>query len=232
MLSRWLDLCRRLGVKGNENYHTNLYIQLAYYYNQPHRRYHTLDHIRKMLAQLDEVKSLINLPENLELAIWFHDAIYETWSNDNEIRSAGLAVHYIRDLMVLPRDVANKVAYLIERTQYFDDSGIYEPRTPDSKYLVDIDLYVGLGGDYQDFQINKNLTALEYGWRERYDPRGFKKRRLEIFLMLYSRAPFYLTEYFRNRYEVQTKANLESAITDLEEELLGPKMAKEAKTAG
>lgn len=228
LLGRWLDFCRRLGVKENENYHTKLFIQLVYYYNQPNRRYHDLGHIRKMLNKFDEIKHLLNNPDAVELAIWFHDAIYETWANDNEIRSADLASYFIRELLGLARELANKTCYLIERTQYFSHDDMWKPRTPDSKYFVDIDLWVGLGGDYQEFQINKSLTALEYEWREKANPEGFKKRRLEIFLILYKRAPFYLTRYFRERYEMKTKGNLEFAIKELEEELFGPRMAKTA----
>ena len=77
-----------------------LYHMLAYYYNQPKRHYHTLDRISIGLNELDKakrVKGLIERPDELELAWWFHDAIHETWAKDNEKRSADLANFFVKD---------------------------------------------------------------------------------------------------------------------------------------
>lgn len=221
LLHRWFDLCKRLGVKGDVVYHANLFRRLAYYYNHPERHYHNLVHINNCLKKFDEVKHLLDRPDSVELAIWFHDAIYEVWAEDNEDRSASLAMFFIVNLMRLSWELANWVDYLIERTKYFSKDNIYQPETEDAKYLVDIDLFSGLGGLPSDFSKKSELVAKEYGWVE---TDTFRKKRLEVFRMFLSRSPFYLTSYFRIGHEEQTRANLEGAIRDLKGQILPPKV--------
>src|SRR6185312_9691309 len=62
-------------------------------WSESHRRHHTVTHLHEMLdaigllagdgVQFDR--------EAVELAAWFHDAIYEVGRDDNERRSAELA---------------------------------------------------------------------------------------------------------------------------------------------
>ena len=59
-------------------------------YDAPGRHYHNLRHIRHCLAELDAAKSLAKDPTSVELAIWFHDAVYDPQCHDNEERSAQL----------------------------------------------------------------------------------------------------------------------------------------------
>lgn len=63
-------------------------------YNEPHRHYHTLGHIKSMFEQLSAIQpeSLFSACEIqiLHMAIWFHDIVYDTSSTvgTNEYRSA------------------------------------------------------------------------------------------------------------------------------------------------
>ncbi len=66
----------------------SIYRELASLYSQPHRYYHNLHHIAECLAEFDSVRHLASQPVAVELAIWFHDAIYDTRAQDNEERSA------------------------------------------------------------------------------------------------------------------------------------------------
>jgi len=65
-----------------------LYQDLVARYREPHRRYHTLQHLEECFARFDELRALAEHPRDVELAIWFHDAIYDTRRSDNEARSA------------------------------------------------------------------------------------------------------------------------------------------------
>lgn len=226
LLDRWLELCKCIGAKGNIEHHKELYHRLVYYYNQPGRYYHALDHIHFCLIKFDEVKHLLSESVVVELAIWFHDAIYEFWTkpNENEEFSASLAVFFVHHLMGLPHKWGRRVAYLIENTRYFRNDDFRKDArlemTHDGKYLVDIDLSSGLGGSESDFRKNGELVAKEFAWVE---PGVFIKERLKILQMFHSLSPFYLTDYFRGRYEERTKANLKQGIRELEEQLLSPK---------
>lgn len=61
------------------------------HYSEPHRAYHTLEHISELLGHLDPVMSEHPNARALELACWFHDIIYVTKlpaAKNNEFLSA------------------------------------------------------------------------------------------------------------------------------------------------
>jgi predicted metal-dependent HD superfamily phosphohydrolase len=80
-------------------------------WSEPHRRYHTLDHLTFVLDVIDEHAALADDIEAVRLAAWFHDAVYDPRASDNEERSAVLA----RSML----DVAciDEVVRLIELTR-------------------------------------------------------------------------------------------------------------------
>ena len=57
---------------------------LSRHYAEPHRHYHTLTHIFRCLRQLDAAKSLIEAPDAVEIAVWFHDVVHDPEACDNE----------------------------------------------------------------------------------------------------------------------------------------------------
>ena len=62
-------------------------------YAEPHRRYHTVEHLGEVLAWVDELAPLAADPVAVELAAWYHDAVYDAAApaGDSERRSADLA---------------------------------------------------------------------------------------------------------------------------------------------
>jgi predicted metal-dependent HD superfamily phosphohydrolase len=66
-------------------------------YAEPHRVYHTTDHLRDVCAKLDWLTSTEDRNDTVELAAWFHDAVYEIGRDDNEERSAELARTRLRN---------------------------------------------------------------------------------------------------------------------------------------
>ena len=60
-------------------------------YREAHRHYHTLQHLEECFAALDDMRSDCTDTTAIELALWFHDAIYDVHRHDNEARSAAWA---------------------------------------------------------------------------------------------------------------------------------------------
>ena len=58
---------------------------------EPHRHYHTLEHLRECFGRFADIRKLAQHPEEVEIALWYHDAIYDVKKSDNEERSAELA---------------------------------------------------------------------------------------------------------------------------------------------
>lgn len=64
------------------------YRALVARYSEAHRRYHTLQHLRECLGLFDSVRHLASRAAEVEVALWFHDAIYDVERHDNEAQSA------------------------------------------------------------------------------------------------------------------------------------------------
>lgn len=123
-LDRWNGLCGRLGLLKD----TNIYADLIEAHSQTHRAYHTLEHIAACLKHLDQVKDMVDRPDEIELALWFHDAIYQPFSATNEEDSADWAVNLLSerrassDLMDRVRDDIYANTYF--REQFEDQARI------------------------------------------------------------------------------------------------------------
>jgi len=55
-------------------------------YSEPHRKYHTCQHLDECFEKLEELRSEAAHPHEVEIALWFHDAIYEKQSSQNELK--------------------------------------------------------------------------------------------------------------------------------------------------
>ena len=210
LLDKWLALCAGISVKGNSQYHYDFFKRLVYYYKHPGRYYRTLDHIRYCLVKLDEVRELVPNPYIVELAIWFHNAIYKVWADDNEEGSADLAIFFITKLMGLDTLFAMRVGYLVKNSAYFKNS----PKihiTRDAEFFLDIDL--SWIGDTEDvFDRNNINVKREFDWM---DPGELRIKQIVMFDFFLKREPLYLTEYFRDKYEAQARVNIGRAIREL-----------------
>jgi predicted metal-dependent HD superfamily phosphohydrolase len=65
-------------------------------YTEPHRYYHTHEHINACLAHLEHHADLAQNLDAVEYAIWMHDVVYDTQASDNEAKSAELAVRLLK----------------------------------------------------------------------------------------------------------------------------------------
>ena len=103
---------------------------------EPHRRYHTPQHLHECLALFERDRALAEHPGEVAIALWFHDAVYDTARHDNEAASADWASRVLLQAGAAP-DVAARVHALIMATRHSE-----VPATADAKLLVDIDLAI------------------------------------------------------------------------------------------
>ncbi|RZK20026.1 MAG: hypothetical protein EOO56_13205, partial [Hymenobacter sp.] len=73
---------------------------LADAYNAPERHYHNLQHIDNLLNRLDAHP--LQDPVVAELAVWFHDAVYDALRADNETKSAAWALAFLQETSLAP----------------------------------------------------------------------------------------------------------------------------------
>jgi len=182
-----------------------VYEKLTAAYSESHRHYHTGSHIADCLSQFDEVADLAHHPEEVELAIWFHDAIYKPTSSTNEHDSAQWAVNFLKSFGS-STDQCERIYNYIMATKHSGDA-----LSGDSALVVDIDVSI-LGRDPKEYDIYEAAIRKEYRW---VPGLIYRRKRIEILQSFLNREALYETEHFRSEYEEQARLNLQRAISSL-----------------
>jgi predicted metal-dependent HD superfamily phosphohydrolase len=166
-------------------------------YTEPHRRYHSLGHIDHCLEELRRARPLIAEPERLELAIWFHDAVYVPGARDNEEQSAALFERCCRPY--LAPDVVADVARLIRVTTHREP-----PVAEDERYVVDIDLS-SFALPWDRFSVDSKHVREEQ-WRVGDD--DYRTAHGAFLRGLVARPSIFSTEFFHRRCEEPARRNI------------------------
>ncbi len=199
---RWFSLWQRLGAGGSAE---EAFDSLARSYATPARAYHNLSHIADCFDQLSLAASLAEDLNAVELAIWFHDAIYDSKAKDNEERSADKAVDFICGAR-LSEELAETVSALILATKHNAP-----PASADAALVIDVDLSI-LGRSTEVFDNYERQIREEYAWVE---ARTFAAGRTAVLESFLSRSAIYSTGFFRKRYESKARMNLRHSIEAL-----------------
>jgi len=202
--SRFVHLWQRLGGRSNP---AILFTALAAAYAEPHRAYHNTVHLQDCLTQFDSVRASANQPDQLEMALWFHDAIYNPHAADNEAQSAAWAIQALTQGGIA-LTLAEQVAEFILATQHQALPQEDGTKLGDAQLMVDVDLSI-LGRDPAIFDDYDRQIRLEYHW---VPEKQFCERRAQLLTGFLCRPVIYQTEHFYNRYEAQAKQNLTRAI--------------------
>jgi len=171
-------------------------------YAEPQRRYHTQQHLIECIALLGGVIERVQFPGEVELALWFHDAVYEPKAKDNEAQSAVWAARALSAAGVGAAAI-ERVAALVMATRH--DAA---PVDPDQQWLVDIDLSI-LGASEARFAEYDRQIREEYAWVPGVVYRFKRRHVLKGFL---ARRSIYLTREFQSRFESRARDNLRAAL--------------------
>ena len=166
-----------------------------------------MTHLEDCLRVFDAGKDLAIHPEEVELALWFHDAIYNPTANNNEQKSAEWAGEVIRQVG-LDEGVAERVRQLILATRH--NAVVFER---DEQLIVDVDLSI-LGREDEVFWEYEHNIRKEYRWVPDF---VFRRKRVDILRGFLQREQIYQLELFRRKYEGRARHNLIEAISRLED---------------
>jgi predicted metal-dependent HD superfamily phosphohydrolase len=201
-LARWRRSWRELGQADADE---ALFHRLVACWSEPHRHYHTLQHLYECLDLFEGVRQTAQRPGEIELALWFHDAFYDPRREDNEERSA----EWARDSVLeagLDATTAGRLHALVMATRHEA-----VPQDADAQLLVDVDLAI-LGSEPARFDESDEQIRLEYAHVPEDEFRAGRRRVLGEFL---ARPRLYSTGYFHSRFERQARENLERALARL-----------------
>ena len=218
LLERWLALWRRLGAGGDDLAETGKGIIAAY--EGAGRFYHSRKHLEDVLDKLDWAKTAladagdlkdVPLPERapmfdaIELALWYHDVVYDPKAKDNEAKSRD---RFLADAARygVPEAIRTDVARMIDVTASHKTAS----RLPE-KILCDCDLSI-LGAPQEQFSEYDANIRKEYA----HVPEPlYKSARRHVLGGFLKQKPIFKTRAFQNKCEAQARDNLEGAARPL-----------------
>ncbi|MEU6507773.1 hypothetical protein [Streptomyces sp. NPDC046942] len=172
-------------------------------WQEPQRRYHTLEHLTAVLDRIDVLAEYADDPDVVRLAAWFHDAVYLPERSTNEERSARLAERALPEAGV-SRDKTAEVARLVRLTVTHDPAD--DDR--DGQVLCDADLAI-LAAPPSAYATYTAEVREEY----HFVPNdAFREGRSAILRQLLGLPRLFRTPYGQEHWEATARYNLASEL--------------------
>lgn len=199
-LKSWQSLWQRCGMTGDA---LAWHEKLLSAYSEPQRAYHTLQHLEECLLILDEARmsGLISHPDPIEMALWFHDAVYDPQSGENEALSAQMAVEALGE-----GEMTREVVRLILLTKSHQPGG-----GPDDAWIIDIDLAIFAQPMERVLEYERQIRR-EYAW---VPAAMYAEKRAEILRSFLNRRPLYLSTWACERFEERARMNLRKLLASI-----------------
>ncbi|SBW28796.1 hypothetical protein FDG2_6015 [Candidatus Protofrankia californiensis] len=216
------------GARADAAQRASVFEDLASRYGEPGRFYHTFRHVSETLAAVrllvtadwdrhrdhdrdreggrdrpGEQADPMSAVSACKLAVFFHDAVYDTQTNDNEARSGELAIATLTALGC-SRSVAADVDRLVRATATHLSAG------PDEAVVNDADLRV-LARPAPAYDVYARRVRREYAWVSH--ERWVSGRAAVLCALLEHRV--YATPWASRHWEPMARANLRRELAGL-----------------
>ena len=183
---------RNRGIRARE-----VFGALRAHYDEAHRHYHNGAHIIDCLSRFDLARAQPGHDDAAELAIWFHDVIYQCGAPDNEAKSAEWFIECADGH--LDAQLMQAVHECILATMHRDT-----PPNARAKLVVDVDLS-GMGMSAESFQHDGENIRREFAHLNDAD---FNRGQNAFLQSLIARDYIYYTDFFREHCEVRARKNI------------------------
>lgn len=200
----WLALMRLLSVEPSiSRKHWRI---LSERYGEPGRHYHTMKHITHFIEALHR---FTNPDAALLIAAFYHDAIYDSRSQENEIRSAELAQQFLNEIGA-DEMLANEVKKLILAThKHRLLAGADQNK---QALFLDCDLLI-IGESKKRYDTYASQIREEY---RNYDDSTYRLGRKSVLSKFLERQTIYLTRAINEAHEAKARANIERELKALD----------------
>jgi predicted metal-dependent HD superfamily phosphohydrolase len=172
-------------------------------WQEPQRRYHTVEHLTAVLDRIDVLEEYADDPAVVRLAAWFHDAVYLPERSTNEERSARLAERALPEAGV-SREKTAEVARLVRLTVTHDPAD--DDR--DGQVLCDADLAI-LAAPPSAYAAYTAEVREEYHF---VPSDAFREGRSAVLRQLLGLPRLFRTPYGREHWEATARYNLSSEL--------------------
>ena len=169
-------------------------------YSEEGRVYHDAGHVLYCLEKFDTYPSAAGQSDEVELALWFHDAVYDARAAGAQNEAASVRFFW-REFGDLARHAIDgeRVERLILATRH-----VGEPQSAEEELIRDIDLAI-LGepvGRYDQYVADVRREYAHVGEEE------WREGRAKVLKGFLSRETIYYTRHFRKLSEKEARANL------------------------
>jgi predicted metal-dependent HD superfamily phosphohydrolase len=177
-----------------------IYDRLYCEYNDWNRHYHNLSHILSLINLREKYADKIIRIHQFDLAIWFHDSIYDAKKKDNEVQSADLFIEFMRPYLTKEELIFVK-SLILSTIKHFP----LLPEDSDHHFFLDFDLAV-LSAEKETYLLYSDAIKGEYKTIFSFLVySGGRKKVLESFNQ---RESIYFSQIFRENYEQKARENL------------------------
>lgn len=215
LLDRWLEDARRLAPLAGRELWLAEGSMLLSGWSEPHRAYHTTEHLAEVLAALDELTEALPLrPTDALLAravAWFHDLTYDPRATpgSNEHRSAMMARDHLHRLGVEDQTVdAVEAGVLMTQTHEIPTG---TPHTGLMEAFHDADLWI-LSAPPERYAAYRAQVREEYA---HVPDVAFRQGRGEIMGGFLGRERIYRTDHAHRAWTRQARENLAAEVAEL-----------------
>ena len=189
---------------GTANDADEVFSTVLAHYSESHRKYHTPRHIDHCLRQFDLAADQVEDQDAVEMAIWFHDIIYDLPPTENELKSAVLFHDTTKGRVdpVFSRTVYDMILITMHKVA---------PSRNDDKLLVDVDLS-SFGLPWKEFKKDSENVREEFSDKSDKD---FYSAHMKFMQSLLDRPSFFSSDYFRSKLEDSARSNVHRLMEEL-----------------
>lgn len=180
-------------------------------YGEPHRAYHTLSHVGACIERID--LNLCNVLgsraalDTVELALFFHDAVYVPADKRNEELSAGL-LRALGPIVVRGEGRVERACVAILATRNHD--AVVDDEI--AQFVVDIDLSI-LGEELLVYDRYAGSIRKEYA---AVSDDAWRVGRSGFLAEMLARKRIFQTEWGRKQFEASARRNMQQELHALE----------------
>ncbi len=179
-------------------------------YDKEGRYYHTMKHVEALLKWSNEYAAELRQKEVVDLAIFYHDVIYDPTRRDNEEKSAERAVQELTQLN-FPREKIELVRQYILATKNHKVPAGQE--NTDIAYMLDFDLSI-LGAPWEEYLTYSQNIRKEY---QVIPDSLFLPGRMRLLQSFLDKPQIYYTTALHARLDAQARKNIAAEIQLLKE---------------
>jgi predicted metal-dependent HD superfamily phosphohydrolase len=199
----FFGLCFRNNISPDRS--QKLWDEIEKAYTHKKRHYHNLKHIEGLVTELDTVKKEIADWDCLLFSVFYHDIVYNPLKNDNEERSADIAVKRLTGERVSQKIIDGC------RAQVLATKAHEQSTDNDINLFTDADLSV-LGAGWHNYKEYALAIRKEYVVFPDIIYKPGRKKVLQHFLQMKN---IFKTAYFSGRLEESARMNISRELEEL-----------------